>query len=80
MMIFLQKLRKENFLKVSYMGISTFFQKKMENQHFLYVFRIHTYADLDIIFHQNQENENILHFMEILTYRSFDNIFKKTEK
>ena len=62
------------------MGISTFFQKKMENQHFLHVFRIHTYADLDIIFHQNQENENILHFMEILTYRSFDNIFKKTEK
>ena len=82
MMIFLQKLKKENFLKVSYMGISTFFQKKkMENQHFLHVFRIHTYADLDIIFHQNQENENILHFMEILTYRSFDNIFKKkTEK
>ena len=54
----------------------------MENQHFLHVFRIHTYADLDIIFHQNQENENILHFMEILTYRRFDNIFtkKKTEK
>ena len=69
---FLQKLKKETFLKVSYMGISTFFQKKkMENQHFLHVFRIHTYADLDIIFHQNQENENILHFMEILTYRSF---------
>ena len=30
----------------------------MENQHFLHVFRIHTYADLDIIFHQNKENEN----------------------
>ena len=63
------------------MGISTFFSKtKMENQHFLHVFRIHTYADLDIIFHQNQENENILHFMEILTYRSFDNIFKKKQR
>ena len=52
----------------------------MENQHFLHVFRIHTYADLDIIFHQNQENENILHFMEILTYRSFDNIFTKKNR
>ena len=81
MMIFLQKLKKEKFLKVLYMGISKIFsKKKMENQHFLHVFRIHAYADLDIIFHQNKENENILHFMEILTYRSFDNIFNKKNR
>ena len=47
----------------------------MENQHFLYVFRIHTYADLDIIFHQNKENENILHFMEILTFGVFEQVY-----
>ena len=62
MMIFLQKLKKEKFLKVLYMGISKIFsKKKMENQHFLHVFRIHTYVDLDNIFHRNGKNENILH-------------------
>ena len=78
---FYKNWKKKNFWKSHTWGFQHFFKKKMENQHFLHVFRIHTYADLDIIFHQNQENENILHFMEILTYRSFDNIFKKkTEK
>ena len=77
---FYKNWKKKLFWKSHTWGFQHFFKKKKENQHFLHVFRIHTYADLDIIFHQNQENENILHFMEILTYRSFDNIFKKTEK
>ena len=74
MMIFSTKIEKRKFFESLIHGDFNIFFKKKENQHFLYVFRIHTYADLDIIFHQNQENENILHFMEILTYRSFDNI------
>ena len=81
MMIFSTKIEKRNFFETLIHGdFNIFSKKKMENQHFLHVFRIHTYADLDIIFHQNQENENILHFMEILTYRSFDNIFKKNRE
>ena len=75
MMIFSTKIEKRKIFESLIHGdFNIFFQKKMENQHFLHVFGNHTYADLDIIFHKNQENENILHFMEILTYRSFDNI------
>ena len=52
MMIFSTKIEKrKKFESLIHWDFNIFFfKKKMENQHFLHVFRIHTYADLDIIF------------------------------